>query len=139
MSRWEPDEAGGAFVTGALQPFSEYTYDKTNVGEIADRAGHNRSASFSATFPTSAMSWQPGRTFCQAVRRRNSHGAGRSCTLDAVGRALATAAAAMTPLNRELAPPHAAVIASRAELHERDQFKHVGVAAAMPDALRAPR
>lgn len=43
----------------------------------------------------------------------------------------------MTSFNRELAPRLHAVIATSAELQERDQLKQVGVAAAMADALRA--
>jgi hypothetical protein len=43
----------------------------------------------------------------------------------------------MTPFNRELGPRLGAVIASSAELRERDQLKHVGLAAVMADALCA--
>lgn len=45
MPRWEP-HARERLVTATLQLFSEQTYDKTTIGEIADRAGLNRSTFF---------------------------------------------------------------------------------------------
>jgi hypothetical protein len=62
---------------------------------------------------------------------------GVATPLDAVEHGLETAAAAMTPFNRELGPRLQAVVATSAELQERDQLKHVGLAASMADMLRA--
>lgn len=57
--------------------------------------------------------------------------------LAAVAAGLERAAGAMTPFNRELGPRLRAVIATSAELQERDALKQVGLAAAMAGALRA--
>ena len=43
----------------------------------------------------------------------------------------------MTPFNRELGPRVHAIIATSAELQERDALKQVGMAAAMAGALRS--
>lgn len=57
--------------------------------------------------------------------------------LTAVAAGLERAAAAMTPFNRVLGPTLRDVIATSAELQEREALKQVGLAADMAGALRA--
>lgn len=136
MPRWEPD-ARERLVTAALQLFSEQTYDKTTVGEIAERAGLNRSTFF-RYFPDKREVLAAGQDILSRLFSEGIAGAPEGAApLAAVASGLEAAATAMTPFNRELGPRLQAVIASSAELQERDQLKHVGLAAAMADALRA--
>lgn len=136
MPRWEPD-ARERLVTAALQLFSEQTYDKTTVGEIAERAGLNRSTFF-RYFPDKREVLAAGQDVLSRLFTEGIAAAPEGAApLAAVASGLAAAATAMTPFNRELAPRLQAVVASSAELQERDQLKHVGLAAAMADALHA--
>ncbi|WP_328605932.1 TetR/AcrR family transcriptional regulator [Amycolatopsis sp. NBC_00345] len=136
MPRWEPD-ARQRLVTAALQLFSEQTYDKTTVGEIADRAGLTKSTFF-RHFPDKREVLTAGQeTLARLFTAGIAAAPAEATPLTAVEQGLAEAAAAMTPFNRELGPRLEAVIATSAELRERDQLKHVGLAASMAEALRA--
>jgi len=136
MPRWEPD-ARQRLVTAALRLFSEQGYDRTTVAEIADAAGLTRSTFF-RHFPDKREVLAAGqetlaRLFGTGIAAASEH----ATPLDAVERGLVAAAVAMTPFNRELGPRLQAVVASSTELQERDQLKHIGLAASMADALRA--
>jgi AcrR family transcriptional regulator len=136
MPRWEPN-ARERLVTAALQLFSEQTYDKTTVGEIADRAGLTRSTFFRHFADKREILAAGQETLSRLLAEGIAAAPAQATPLDAVGHGLTAAAAAMTPFNRELAPRLAEVIASSTELQERDQLKHVGLAASMAQALRA--
>jgi AcrR family transcriptional regulator len=124
-------------VTAALQLFSEQGYDRTTVAEIADSAGLTRSTFF-RHFPDKREVLAAGQETLARLFTSGIAAAPEDATpLDAVEQGLEAAAAQMTPLNRELGPRLRAVIASSTELQERDQLKHVGLAASMADALRA--
>jgi AcrR family transcriptional regulator len=136
MPRWEPD-ARKRLVTAALRLFSEQGYDRTTVAEIADSAGLTRSTFF-RHFPDKREVLAAGQETLARLFTSGIAAAPEDATpLDAVEHGLETAAAAMTPFNRELGPRLQAVVATSAELQERDQLKHVGLAASMADALRA--
>jgi AcrR family transcriptional regulator len=136
MPRWEPD-ARERLVTAALGLFSEQGYDNTTVAEIADSAGLTRSTFF-RHFPDKREVLAAGQETLARLFTTGIAAAPADATpLDAVEHGLETAATAMTPFNRELGPRLQAVVATSAELQERDQLKHVGLAASMADALRA--
>ncbi|MER5880125.1 TetR/AcrR family transcriptional regulator [Streptomyces sp. NPDC060235] len=136
MPRWEPD-ARERFVTAALQLFSEQGYDNTTVVEIAQRAGLTKST-FHRHFPDKRDVLAAGQeTLSRLLAEGIAAAPPQATPLSAVASGLERAAGAMTSFNRELAPRLHAVIATSAELQERDQLKQVGVAAAMADALRA--
>jgi AcrR family transcriptional regulator len=136
MPRWEPD-ARQRLVTAALRLFSEQGYDNTTVAQIADSAGLTRSTFF-RHFPDKREVLAAGQEVLAELFTTGIAAAPEDATaLDAVEHGLTTAGAAMTPFNRELAPRMQAVVASSAELRERDQLKHVGLAASMAEALRA--
>jgi AcrR family transcriptional regulator len=136
MPRWEPD-ARLRLVEAALHLFSEKGYDNTTVAEIADRAGLTRSTFF-RYFPDKREVLAAGQqTLSRLLVDGISSAPADATPLTAVAAGLESAAGAMTPFNRELAPRVKAVIATSSELQERDALKQVGLAAAMAGALRA--
>ncbi|OBK52024.1 TetR/AcrR family transcriptional regulator [Mycobacterium sp. 1081908.1] len=136
MPRWEPD-ARARLVEAALHLFSEQGYDRTTVAEIADRAGLTKSTFF-RYFPDKREVLAAGQEALSQLLTEGIASAPADATpLAAVAAGLERASGAMTPLNRELAPRVKAVIATSAELQERDALKQVGLAAAMANALRA--
>lgn len=135
MPRWKPD-ARERFVSAALHLFSEHGYDETTVAQIADRAGLTRSTFF-RHFSDKREVLAAGQETLSALFAEGIMSAPADATpLEAVAAGLATAAAAMTPFNRELGPQLEAVIATSTELQERAVLKKVGMAAAMAEALR---
>ncbi|RDG36285.1 TetR/AcrR family transcriptional regulator [Streptomyces corynorhini] len=136
MPRWEPD-ARHRLVTAALHLFSEQGYDGTTVTEIAQRAGLTKSTFF-RHFPDKKDVLSAGQETLSRLMADGVAGAPEGATpIVAVAAGLESAAGAMTPFNRELGPRLHAVIATSAELQERDQLKQVGIAAAVTEALRA--
>jgi AcrR family transcriptional regulator len=136
MPRWEPD-ARERLVAAALHLFSEQGYDNTTVAEIADRAGLTKSTFF-RHFPDKRELLAAGqetlsRLFVEGIAAAPAN----ASPLTAVAAGLERAAGAMTPFNRELGHRLRAVIATSAELQERDALKQVGLAGAMAGALRA--
>src|ERR1039457_3893899 len=129
MPRWEPD-ARERLVAAALHLFSEQGYDETTVAGIAAHAGLTKSTFF-RHFPDKRDVLAAGqetlsRLFVEGIAAATAVAAG-----------LERAARVMTPFNRQLGPRLRAVIATSAELQERDALKQVGLAAAMAGALRA--
>lgn len=136
MPRWEPN-ARERLVATALQLFSEQGYDQTTVAQIAEQAGLTKSTFF-RHFPDKRDVLAAGQQTLSRLLVEGVAAAPPDATpLDAVAVGLQRVARSMTPLNRALAPQVQAAIATSAELQERDQLKHVGMAAATADALRA--
>ena len=136
VPRWEPD-ARERLVAAALHLFSEQGYDNTTVAEIADPAGLTKSTFF-RHFPDKRELLAAGQETLSRLFVEGISAAPADATpLTAVAAGLARAAGAMTPFNRELGPRLRAIIATSAELQERDALKQVGLAAAMAGALRA--
>jgi AcrR family transcriptional regulator len=136
MPRWEPN-ARERLITAALLLFSEQGYDKTTVGEIADKAGLTRSTFFRHFADKRAILAAGQETLSSLLTEGIAAAPAEASPLDAVEYGLVTAAAAMTPFNRDLATRLAAVVVTSTEMQERDQLKHVGLSASMAEALRA--
>ncbi len=136
MPRWEPN-ARERLVMAALRLFSEQTYDTTTVAEIADRAGLTRSTFFRHFSDKREILAAGQETLSRLLAEGIAAAPAEATPLTAVAHGLDAAATAMTPFNRELGPRLAAIIATSTELQERDQLKHVGLAASMAGALRA--
>ena len=135
MPRWEPD-ARERLVAAALHLFSEQGYDDTTVAQIADTAGLTKSTFF-RHFPDKRDVLAAGQESLSRLLVEGISGAPADASpLDAIAAGLDSATGAMTPFNRELGPRLKAVIATSAELQERDALKQVGLAAAMAGALR---
>lgn len=136
MARWEGD-ARERLVAAALHLFCEQGYDKTNVTEIAERAGLTKSTFF-RYFPDKREVLAAGQeTLCRLLAEGVAAAPEEATPLEAVASGLRRAASTMTSFNRELGPRLRAVIASSTELQERDQLKQVSMAAAVAEALRA--
>ncbi len=136
MPRWEPD-ARERLVAAALRLFSEQGYDTTTVAEIAEQAGLTKSTFF-RYFPDKREVLAAGQeTLSRLFAEGISAASADASPLAAVAAGLERAARAMTPFNRELGLRVHAIIATSAELQERDALKQVGMAAAMADALRS--
>ena len=136
MARWEPD-ARQRLVAAALDLFTEQGYDDTTVAQIADRAGLTKSTFF-RHFPDKREVLVAGQDTLSRLLTEGIAAAPEPATpLEAVALGLEAAATAFTPERRELAPRLQAVIAANGELQERDALKHVGLAKAIGDALKA--
>jgi AcrR family transcriptional regulator len=135
MPRWQPD-GRERLVVAALQLFSEQGYDETTVAEIAERAGLTKSTFF-RHFPDKRDVLSAGQeTLSRLLVEGIASAPPQATPLAAVAAGLERAAAAMGPVNRELAPRLQAVIATSTELQERYALKQVGFVAAMVGALR---
>ncbi|MEO7123247.1 MAG: helix-turn-helix domain-containing protein [Lacisediminihabitans sp.] len=136
MPRWEPD-ARERLVASALQLFTEQGYDNTTVAEIANRAGLTKSTFFRHFTDKREVLAAGQETLSRLLAEGITRAPEDATPLGAVAAGLQNAADAMTPFNRELGPRLAAVIATSAELQERDALKRVGMAAAMTAALKS--
>src|ERR1019366_3771435 len=129
MPRWEPD-ARERLVAAALHLFSEQGYDETTVAGIAAHAGLTKSTFF-RHFPDKRDVLAAGQETLSRLFVEGIAAAPADATpLTAVAAGLERAARVMTPFNRQLGPRLRAVIATSAELQERDALKQVGLAAA---------
>jgi AcrR family transcriptional regulator len=135
MARWEPD-ARVRLVTAALRLFSDQGYDNTTVAEIADAAGLTKSTFFRHFSDKREVLAAGQETLSRLLSEGIASAPGDASPLAAVAAGLDHAADSMTALNREIGPQLKAVIATSAELQEREALKRVGMAAAMADALR---
>ncbi|RDI44904.1 TetR/AcrR family transcriptional regulator [Nocardia mexicana] len=136
MARWEPG-ARERLVLAAVDLFTEQGYDATTVAQIAERAGLTKSTFF-RYFPDKRDLLVAGQQTLSRLLAEGIAEAPEGATpLAAVAAGLERASSAMGPMNRELAPRLQAAVAANVELQERDALKHVGLAAAMTDALLA--
>ena len=121
----------------AVDLFTEQGYDATTVAQIAERAGVTKSTFF-RHFPDKREILVAGQQTLSQLLTEGIAGAPATATpLDAVAAGLERASSAVGPMNRELAPRLKAAVAANVELQARDALKHVGLAAAMTDALVA--
>lgn len=119
----------------ALDLFAERGYDNTTVAQIAERAGLTKSRFF-RHFPDKREGLVAGQdTLCRLLADAIATAPAAATPLEAVAAALDAAAGAFTSDRRDLGLRLQAVIAANSELQERDALKHVGLAAAMTEAL----
>ena len=136
MARWQPG-ARERLVVAAVDLFTEQGYDATTVAQIAERAGVTKSTFF-RHFPDKRELLVAGQETLGTLLADGIAAAPAAASpLAAVASGLERASGAMGPANRDLGPRLKAAVASSAELQERDALKHVGLAAAMTDALVA--
>lgn len=135
MARWEPN-AGPRLVRAALDLFTEQGYDGTTVAQIAERAGLTKTTFF-RHFPGKREVLFAGQELHSRLLAGGIAAApGSATTLEAVAAGLEALTASFTSEQREFGPRLQAVIASNSELQERAAFKHIGLAAAMTEALQ---
>jgi AcrR family transcriptional regulator len=136
MPRWKPD-ARERLVAAALRLFSEQGYDATTVAQIAEAADLTRSTFFRHFGDKRDVLAAGQGALSQLLRVGVAEAPEGSGALAAVESGLLRASEVMTPERREIGPQLRAVIAASAELRERDQLKHVGLAAETAQALEA--
>jgi AcrR family transcriptional regulator len=134
MARWEPN-ARERLVRAALDLFTEQGYDATTVNEIADRAGLTKTTFF-RHFPDKREVLFAGQDLhARILADAITTAPGPATPLETVGAALDALAATFRDERREFSARLLPVIAGHSELQERAVFKHVGLVAAMTDAL----
>ncbi len=133
MGRWEPDSRG-RLLEAAFALFCEHGYDDTTVAEIAERAGLTE-RTFYRHFADKreVLFWGAGLLQERVVAAVAAVPAGTS-TIGAVAAGLA-AAADQLEAGKAFARQRQAIIASSAELRERELIKLASLAAAVAEAL----
>jgi len=136
MPRWEPN-GQERLMRAALDVFTEQGYDNTTVAEIAERAGLTKSTFFRHFRDKREVLFAAqdvlGHLFADGIAAAPAS----ATPLETVALALAAAAVAFPPGQRDLAPQRRAVIAANPELQEREALKRSGFAAVMTKGLQA--
>jgi AcrR family transcriptional regulator len=130
MSRWEPD-APGRLQRAAVESFFERGFDQTIVAEIAKRAGLTERTFFRYfADKREVLFW--GSAALREILVRAIHEAPPSLTpIDAAGAAV-EAVAAIFDGRHEDARLRARIVASHAELQERELIKMASLRSALP-------
>ncbi|MFD5463701.1 TetR/AcrR family transcriptional regulator [Kitasatospora sp. NPDC127059] len=135
MPRWKPD-ARQRLVAAALGLFAEQGYDETTVAQIAERAGLTRSTFFRHFGDKREVLTAGQETLSRLLTEGIDTAPPDATPLTAVAAGLERAAGEMTAFNRSLGPLLSAAVEANEELRSREALKHVGMAAAMAEALR---
>jgi AcrR family transcriptional regulator len=134
MGRWEPD-ARGRLTQAAFALYGERGFEETTVAEIAARAGLTE-RTFFRYFADKREVLFAGADALQELLIGTVAKAPESLVpLDAAAAGL-QAAGAMIQEGGELAHQRQAIIASSAELRERELIKLASLAVALAEALR---
>ncbi|EOD65755.1 TetR/AcrR family transcriptional regulator [Amycolatopsis vancoresmycina] len=135
MSRWEPNTRE-RLLDAALELFGERGYDSVTVAEIAERAGLTK-RTFFRHFTDKREVLFAGQEVLSRVFAGAIAAAPASATpAEAVGSALAAAAAEFGPERQERGRRVQAVVAGHSDLRERGLLKRATLTAAMAGALR---
>ncbi|MEU2349720.1 helix-turn-helix domain-containing protein [Modestobacter sp. NPDC049651] len=133
MVRWEAD-AAGRLQHAAMSLYLERGYDAVTVAEIAERAGLTK-RTFFRHFPDKREAVFAGApAFLAAVASGVADAGPGAAPMDAVLAGFAAGAARLAeyaPYQRQVR----ALIASSADLQEREHVKNAAVAAAVAEAL----
>jgi AcrR family transcriptional regulator len=134
MGRWEPD-ARGRLMQAAFTLYSERGFEQATVAEIARRAGLTE-RTFFRHFADKREVLFAGADELQRLLVSTVAGAPDSAApIDAVAAGL-EAAGALIQEGGELPRQRQAIIATSAELQERELIKLASLAAALADELR---
>ena len=135
MARWEPD-ARGRLRAAAMDLYTERGYEQTTVADIAERAGLT-ARTFFRHFADKREALFAGSDALQAgLTTAVAEAPPEASPMRAVAAAL-EAVSPMLGHDREYSRRRGAVIASTAELRERELIKMATLAAALGEALRA--
>jgi len=135
MGRWEPD-ARGRLARAALTLYAEQGFEQTTVAEIAARAGLTERTFFRHFTDKREALFDGSEQLPGHLARAVEQAPPDASPLDAVTAAL-DAMAALVQQNPERARLRNTVVATRAELRERELIKLAETAAAVAGALRA--
>jgi AcrR family transcriptional regulator len=135
MGRWEPN-ARGRLEQAAMELYRERGFDSTTVAEIAERAGLTE-RTFFRHYADKREVLFGGAGLLQEMLVGGVRGAPAGLApVDAIVAALADIAASLFEERRDFARQRQALIASNAELQEREVVKLATLATAAAGALR---
>jgi AcrR family transcriptional regulator len=134
MARWEPN-AEGRLREAAMELYLERGYEQTTVADIAERAGLTSRTFFRYFTDRREVLFVSSQAFEEPLLDALEAAPAGAPPMAAVAAAL-DAFAAMVGGNREHSRARQAVIASSAELRERELIKLASLASALADGLR---
>jgi AcrR family transcriptional regulator len=134
MGRWEPD-ARGRLTQAAFALYGERGFEETTVAEIAARAGLTERTFFRYFADKREVLFAGADALQELLIGTVAKAPESFAPLDAAAAGL-QAAGAMIQEGGELAHQRQAIIASSAELRERELIKLASLAAALAEALR---
>ena len=134
MARWEPDSRG-RLEQAALALYSERGFENTTVAEIAERAGLTERTFFRHYADKREVLFGGGNELQDRMVNAVGDAPASAAPMDAAGAGL-QAAAEMLQQRRPFAQQRQRIIASSAELRERELIKLDSLASAVTDALR---
>jgi AcrR family transcriptional regulator len=135
MARWEPN-ARGRLGRAAMELYGERGFDNTTVAQIAERAGLTERTFFRHFADKREVIFDGSRALEELLVARVAAAPASAAPIDAVAEALA-AAGELLEERRDFARQRSAIVASSAELRERELIKLASLAAALAGALRA--
>ncbi len=134
MGRWEPN-ARGRLMQAAFALYGERGFEQTTVAEIAERAGLTERTFFRHFADKREVLFAGAGALQELLVSTVAEAPGSLAPIDAAAAGL-EAAGALIQEGGELARQRQAIIASSAELQERELIKLASLAAALAEALR---
>src|ERR1700679_3610996 len=134
MGRWEPD-ARGRLAQAALALYGERGFEQTTVAEIAARAGLTERTFFRHFADKREVLFAGADALRELLVSTVAKAPESLAPIDAAATGL-QAAGALIQEGGELAQQRQAIIASSAELQERELIKLASLAAALAEVLR---
>ena len=136
MARWEPD-AAGRLRQAAMELFAERGYAVVTVAEIADRAGLTKRTFFNYFADKREILFSGAKSFAASVIRHLDAADPSLGPIDAAVFALTRAGEELATYGtREYAQFVRRLVASAAELQERDLIKMAATAVAISRSLQ---
>jgi AcrR family transcriptional regulator len=134
MGRWQPD-ARGRLVQAAFALYGEQGFEQTTVAEIAQRAGLTERTFFRHFADKREVLFAGADALRELLVSTVAEAPASLAPIDAAAAGLQAAGASIQE-GGELAHQRQAIIASSAELQERELIKLASLAAALAEALR---
>jgi AcrR family transcriptional regulator len=134
MARWQGD-ARGRLERAAMELYCERGFDNTTVAEIAERAGLTERTFFRHFADKREVLFGGAHELENLMARAVTNAPGSAPPLTAVAAGLEVAAELLDQ-RAQFARQRQAIIASNAELRERELIKLASLSAALADALR---
>jgi AcrR family transcriptional regulator len=133
MGRWEPG-AEGRFRAAAMELFVEHGYEQTTVADIAERAGLTARTFFRYFDDKREVLFHGSERLQQTMVSALKGAPANATAVEAISAAL-DATGEFFEGNRDFARQRSSVIASNAELRERELIKLATLSGALADAL----
>ncbi len=134
MGRWEPN-ARGRLMQAAFALYGERGFEETTVAEIAERAGLTERTFFRHFADKREVLFAGAQALQELLVSTVAEAPGSLAPIDAAAAGL-KAAGAFIQEGGDLARQRQAIIASSAELQERELIKLASLAVALAEALR---